>query len=237
MAVQIKRLSQHNPVNYWPGLLDMVTSALMVFVLITYFQINFNVDALEALRIRDKQGEFIKALDNKFSVEQTKGQLSVEQKINYIRLTFSDQVLFGTNGYEEFSIEGYGLLRKLGRFLKAEESTKFVKIQIEGHTDSKPYKTKPPNYPFNNWELSSARGTTVMQMIKEDSGLCPAYFSINGNGEFYPVSTENTDEARTLNRRIEVLVFWQSTQEERQCPTGKLTCINNRLVCIGGAAK
>lgn len=75
-------------------------------------------------------------------------------------------------------------------------------FQVEGHTDNVPIKTD--RFP-SNWELSTARAVSVVKLFK-DVGLQGSNLSAAGYGEFQPRAANESDEGRTLNRRIEVVM-------------------------------
>src|SRR6202012_5972986 len=67
-------------------------------------------------------------------------------------------------------------------------------LQVDGHTDNKPIKTK--TFP-SNWELSAARAIAVVKFLNSQ-GIPYDHLVAAGYGEFQPLSS--TDTAR--NRRI-----------------------------------
>jgi chemotaxis protein MotB len=59
----------------------------------------------------------------------------------------------------------------------------------------------------SNWELSSRRGVNFMRfLLAQDAGLKPERFSATGYGEYRPIANNNTEEGRSANRRVEVLI-------------------------------
>jgi chemotaxis protein MotB len=75
-----------------------------------------------------------------------------------------------------------------------------ISIKVEGHTDIRAIKTA--NF-RDNWELSTARAYTVMQLIQQITELPENYFSLGGYAYFHPLkSLENYDE----NRRVELYI-------------------------------
>lgn len=77
-------------------------------------------------------------------------------------------------------------------------------VIISGHTDNMPINT--PQYP-SNWELSSSRAMNFMKFLLESNpALDPARFSAIGYSEYRPVATNNTEEGRMQNRRVEILI-------------------------------
>ncbi len=78
------------------------------------------------------------------------------------------------------------------------------KIAVEGHTDNVPIHTAL--FP-SNWELSSARASTVVRFFLEQ-GLDAGRFRAVGYADTQPVDTNQgnlTEEARARNRRVVIL--------------------------------
>lgn len=77
-------------------------------------------------------------------------------------------------------------------------------VLISGHTDNVPISTA--QYP-SNWELSSARAINLMKyMLDANQEINPARMSAIGFGEYRPVESNDTEEGRSKNRRVEILV-------------------------------
>ena len=93
--------------------------------------------------------------------------------------------------------------------LRDKNDTLLVEIRIEGHTDDLPL---PKGYDFdNNWELSSARSLSMVQLLAEMTGFPPSKFSALGYGEYRPEinvksikNRKDRDKARARNRRVEI---------------------------------
>ncbi|MBQ7515547.1 MAG: OmpA family protein [Schwartzia sp.] len=78
------------------------------------------------------------------------------------------------------------------------------RVIITGHTDNVPINT--PQYP-SNWELSSARALNFMKfLLASNASLNPARFSATGYSEYRPVASNETEEGRSQNRRVEILI-------------------------------
>ncbi|MBO4852962.1 MAG: OmpA family protein [Schwartzia sp.] len=78
------------------------------------------------------------------------------------------------------------------------------RVIISGHTDNVPIATD--QYP-SNWELSSARAMTFMKaMFASNAKLNPARFSAIGYSEYRPVASNDTEEGRRRNRRVEIMI-------------------------------
>jgi len=76
-------------------------------------------------------------------------------------------------------------------------------VIIDGHTDNVP--TKTAMFP-SNWELSSARASSVAQYIVKQIGFNPKFVVVSGYGEHRPMKPNTSDDNRASNRRVEVKV-------------------------------
>jgi len=77
-------------------------------------------------------------------------------------------------------------------------------IRVEGHTDDTPINTSV--YP-SNWELSSARATTVVRYISDNYAIPPDRISALGYGMYRPLALNNSIENRARNRRVDVVIL------------------------------
>jgi OmpA-OmpF porin, OOP family len=75
-----------------------------------------------------------------------------------------------------------------------------ARVKLEGHTDSK----GSEDY---NQRLSVRRAKAVEQYIVKEGGTKESKITSAGYGELKPVDTNNTDEGRAKNRRVEVLII------------------------------
>jgi len=81
-------------------------------------------------------------------------------------------------------------------------------IRIEGHTDSVPINT----FLFpSNWELSTARATTIVRYLLSQHNFDPSKLSATGYAEYRPIAPNNRPEGRMQNRRVDVVIL--STKE------------------------
>jgi len=78
-----------------------------------------------------------------------------------------------------------------------------LELRVEGHTDNQPIH----NAEFDsNWELSTARATSVLLMLVNGNHIDPRHISASGYGEFRPVGDNSTLEGRRANRRVDLVV-------------------------------
>jgi len=81
---------------------------------------------------------------------------------------------------------------------------KDIEVRIEGHTDDRPL--LPGARYRDNWELSSARATTVVNELVSKHGFDPTKLIVAGLGEHRPVADNDTKEGRSMNRRIDIVI-------------------------------
>ena len=77
-------------------------------------------------------------------------------------------------------------------------------IRIEGHTDDVPIRTSKYD---SNWELSTARASSVVAHLVTKAGIDPARLSAAGYGEFHPLVPNDSADHRARNRRIDIVVL------------------------------
>jgi chemotaxis protein MotB len=90
-------------------------------------------------------------------------------------------------------------------------------IMIEGHTDNTPINTM--QFP-SNWELSTARATSVVKWLITSYRLPPDRLSASGYGEYHPLVANTTPENRAKNRRIDIVILRSDLKGQR--PGGML---------------
>ena len=88
---------------------------------------------------------------------------------------------------------------ELERLTKLLNDVPTLKIEISGHTDSK----GPDEY---NKTLSNNRAKAVLDYLVK-AGIAANRLTSVGYGEEQPISTNDTDEGRQLNRRTEFKIL------------------------------
>jgi chemotaxis protein MotB len=127
--------------------------------------------------------------------------LYIEKTDNVIILRISDSALFDS-GKADIKKESLELLRQVGEiFTKYQDSIQM--IRIEGHTDNVPIST---SHYVDNWDLSTSRATNVLRYFLETCELSPDKFSSVGYGEFHPVASNDTEEGKAQNRRVDFVI-------------------------------
>lgn len=109
------------------------------------------------------------------------------------------EVGFFNSGRAELLENGHKTLTRIATILGG----RGFEIRVEGHTDNVPVH----NSRFkSNWELSTARATTVVSLLIEQHGFDPLLVSAAGYSEYRPVESNKTAGGRAANRRVDLVV-------------------------------
>ena len=128
-------------------------------------------------------------------MDQDLAGAKVERVGEGIKITFDSGILFDVNK-ATLRPASETELTKLAAILNKYPDTN---ILLEGHTDA----TGTDEY---NLELSRLRAQSVSAFLAGQA-VASNRFSIMGYGESQPLATNDTEEGRQLNRRVEVAVY------------------------------
>jgi chemotaxis protein MotB len=128
------------------------------------------------------------------------GNLDAGGSSQSIKYVLSNRLLFQPTGVA-LSPEGKVLLTKLTDVLL---EASYPYIRVLGHTDDRPLKSSARF--ADNWELSAARAAAVVRFFHEVLGVPPERLTAVGCGQFLPLADNDTDEGRSRNRRIEIIL-------------------------------
>lgn len=112
-----------------------------------------------------------------------------------IKITFNSGLLFDVDK-SDLREQSKQNLTNLGRILNKYEDTN---ILIEGHTDS-------TGSEDHNMTLSKSRAESVSAYLSQIP-VKSTRFTITGYGEVQPVATNDTEEGRQLNRRVDIAIM------------------------------
>ena len=159
--------------------------------------------ALDELRAREAAASArlaaFRSMLERFRAMIDSGQLHVRVVRNRMVVELPANVLFDT-GDDQLRAEGQTIIQNIGAILVSIEGRQF---QIAGHTDSAPIHSRRW---ASNWELSTARAVSVARFLIAN-GMPPDRISAAGYADTQPVATNDTDEGRANNRRIEIVLL------------------------------
>ena len=141
----------------------------------------------------DKQAEEMK---------EVLGDAEVRREGEAIFINFKEKVLFAFNE-SDLSNNAEANLLKLSNILDKYPETNIV---IIGHTDSKGTNTY-------NHNLSERRANSVSYYLRNHN-ISASRVTVQGMGETDPIATNDTDEGRSLNRRVEFVITANEKMKE-----------------------
>jgi len=158
--------------------------------------------------IREKErsvAEMKKTYDSllgEMNEEIKKGEITVTQLKDKLSVNLVEKILFDS-GSAEIKKDGKKVLERVAEILRKVTDKQ---VRVEGHTDNVPIGSRLAERFPTNWELSTARATTVARYL-QDKGLDPKLLSACGYSEYRPVAGNETDEGKSKNRRIEIALI------------------------------
>lgn len=165
--------------------------------------------SVESLPAKEKGNKLAKALKEAVSI------FKPEIKSRKVKITEDERGIvislladaFFQSGSPELTKEGMEIVKKMGGFLSKKEFKKNM-IRIEGHTDNTPISPMSPIFKIypTNWDLSAARAVEVVKILQTD-GVPGQNLEAVGYGKYHPVETNDIEEGRAYNRRVEIVIM------------------------------
>lgn len=156
-------------------------------------------EASERKREVEKRLSEFRKLVRRFKSLTDSGELSVVIRDGRMVLVLPSDVLFAS-GSARLSSSGQGTIKKVGELLATIPDKQF---QVEGHTDNVPISS--PQFP-SNWELASARALNVLKLMV-NGGVSEDRVSAASFADTKPVASNESDEGRAQNRRIDIVII------------------------------
>ena len=117
-----------------------------------------------------------------------------------VRIALTSSQFFNPGG-TKIKVGALKALDKIAQLLKETDR----KVVIEGHTDNPPVS---PGAPFEtNWELASLRATSIVRYFQKYHGIDPKRLSAISYAETRPLKSNDSEEGRSQNRRIEIYII------------------------------
>jgi len=129
-------------------------------------------------------------------------ELEVKEEERGLVISLSSQVLFDS-GQSTLKPEAYKSIKEVIKLLNAYPGNR---VSIEGHTDS----VGSASY---NLKLSRKRAKSVYTYLV-NAGVDSKRLVVVGHGESNPVASNNTEEGKRLNRRVEIIILRSEVEEE-----------------------
>lgn len=135
--------------------------------------------------------------------------VDIKQNQYWVEVNIKSSMLFAS-GSSRLSRNALQALRKITRIIKPIQNI----IHVEGYTDSVPIDTL--FYP-SNWELSAARAASVVHLFAR-LGILPSRLAAIGYGEHHPIADNSTEEGRSENRRVSLVILARGSSGGKVLP-------------------
>lgn len=152
------------------------------------------------LRKREEAGNLLKNKLQRALLGFKESGLTVDMREGKVYVLLADKLLF-SSGSIIIDQRGKQALGELAKVLNTQPE---IHMAVEGHTDNQ--KVRSLGQIKDNWDLSVLRSTSVVRYLTEEEGVDPRRLIATGKGEFTPIDTTDTPEARSANRRIEIVL-------------------------------
>jgi chemotaxis protein MotB len=152
-------------------------------------------NSAEAQSLLDAEAELRKALAPEIDRKEVTMEMNREGLVISLK-----ELGFFDSGSATVRTQSMDAITRLAEVL----GQRFENIRFEGHTDNVPIHN---SHFESNWQLSTARATTMIQMMITKYGLPAEHLSAAGYAEFHPAATNATPEGRSQNRRLDIVVL------------------------------
>lgn len=154
----------------------------------------------DILRSRDAATNALKEKLQKALLGFQKSGLAVDIRNGKVYVSLTDKLLF-SSGSIIIDEKGKQALAELGKVLKTQPE---INISVEGHTDNQ--RVVNLGQIKDNWDLSVLRATSVVRYLADEQSIESNRITATGKGQYQPIAPGNTADARSRNRRIEIVL-------------------------------
>lgn len=123
----------------------------------------------------------------------------VQRRKGRIYISFAEWLLFN-EAQTNISEPGAQALRNFAKVMRRMND---LTILIEGHADNSEQGNTGSD---ESWNISWNRASMVSTALIDRYGIEPERITVAGRGLHYPVASNQTDEGRSKNRRVEVIL-------------------------------
>ncbi|MEK7384746.1 MAG: flagellar motor protein MotB [Elusimicrobiota bacterium] len=166
---------------------DLMTELVCFFVILYALSAALNKDV-------QKASKDVKEMMEKGEI---KGEVKIDKEGLKISIEEQGAAGFFASGDAEPTAEMDATLAKLVPNLR--KLTENHELLVEGHTDDQPIHNA---YFDSNWELSTARSTSVTRLLIEKYGIPKSHIGAVGYGDTRPVAPNDTPDNRAKNRHV-----------------------------------
>lgn len=163
---------------------------------------------LDEARIKEQElQDLLKIIQQYVKINHLEKQVFVEDTPKGIAIRLSDVFLFDL-GKADLKKPALPILDRLSSLFGKLDTT----ISIQGHTDNLPIQAGGTFQ--DNWGLSAGRALSVLRYFVDTRKVVEDKFEVAGYADTRPIAKNDSEANRQKNRRVEILVLRQATQNE-----------------------
>lgn len=147
----------------------------------------------------------LETLRQGLSAETQAGKVQMQLEGRGLVINLREAAFFGS-GDEKVAPGSFPILAKIAAVIQGLPN----QVRLEGHTDSIPIHN---SHFRSNWELSSARAIAMMEVLATRYEIARSRMAIAGYAENAPADDNDTDEGRSHNRRVAVVLLTAEGQK------------------------
>jgi chemotaxis protein MotB len=142
-------------------------------------------------------------VEQQMRAELESRDVTISELQGKLTVNILDRVLFDS-GEARLKPDGEAVLLKVASLFGKFPARQ---IQVAGHTDNVPIRSRTAEGFTDNWALSAGRATAAVRFLVEKGGVDPKRIAVVGFGEFRPIADNATVEGRAKNRRIAIVLL------------------------------
>ena len=156
----------------------------------------------QAVSAKDKEVELVPAIQHltkELEQEIKTGKIQVQMTARGLVVSLR-QAAFFPSGDDTIEPKANASIKKIADTIRSLPN----QIRLEGHTDALPVRRARFK---SNWDLSAARAITMMELLTSQFGIGKDRVAIAGYADTVPVGSNDTEEGRALNRRVDIVIL------------------------------
>jgi chemotaxis protein MotB len=158
-------------------------------------------------------GKSLETLQEGLDAELKAGKLGLKLEGRGLVISMREAGFFAS-GDDRVSPASFSTLAKIAAVVQSLPNP----VRLEGHTDSIPIH----NSRFrDNWELSSARSIAMLVLFRDRFEVPVARMSVAGYAENAPADTNQTEDGRAHNRRVDLVLLSAGAQSAEPKGAGR----------------
>ena len=141
----------------------------------------------------------LQVLSTELHEEIRAGKIQITMTDRGLSVSFAQAALF-PSGEDFISADAYDSIGKVAAAIGRLPNP----VRLEGHTDAVPINTARFH---SNWDLSASRAIALLKILTERFGVPTNKLSVAGYAETAPLASNDTEEGRGRNRRVDIIVL------------------------------